>query len=230
MSRSKSSSSDESSSSDWSSSDEDDDEGDEAPLRPSTHSALQAQWEWRTMADSLPDKWDSVTSYPSSLFYGLWRAEILHDVLVDSWRIDPWSMNWKCSHVIWECLIEVTLHVRMLQERLGDWFKHFEGWRFFVHKKIALSCPSSPMGTGHTPKKKPPPIAPKPRVSWTHSLPTTDLNYQLIEDPSSFSQVQVIFSSPILINSCIIQTSFKEPFMNATQIWVANKKQSICQY
>ena len=46
----------ESSSSDWSSSDEDDDEGDEAPLRPSTHSALQAQWEWRTMADSLPDK------------------------------------------------------------------------------------------------------------------------------------------------------------------------------
>ncbi|CAI8053187.1 hypothetical protein GBAR_LOCUS29092 [Geodia barretti] len=93
----------ESSSSDWSSSDEDDDEGDEAPLRPSTHSALQAQWEWRTMADSLPD--------------------------------------------------------------------------------------NSPMATGHTPKKKPPPIAPKPRVSWTHSLPTTDLNYQLIEDPSSFSQV-----------------------------------------
>ena len=131
MSRSKSWSSDkESSSSDWSSSDEDDDEGDEAPLRPSTHSALQAQWEWRTMADSLPDKWDSVTSYPASLFYGLWHAEILHDVLVDSWRIDPWSMNWKCSHVIWECLIEVTLHVRMLQERLGDWFKHFEGFLY----------------------------------------------------------------------------------------------------
>ena len=60
------------------------------------------------------------------------------------------------------------------------------------HQKFALSCPSSPMGTGHTPKKKPPPIAPKPRVSWTHSLPTTDLNYQLTEDPSSFSQVQVI--------------------------------------
>jgi hypothetical protein len=97
----------ESSSSDWSSSDEDDDEGDEVPLRPSTHSALQAQWEWRTMADSLPD--------------------------------------------------------------------------------------NSPMATGHTPKKKPPPIAPKPRVSWTHSLPTTDLNYQLTERPSSFSQVQVIF-------------------------------------
>ena len=58
---------------------------------------------------------------------------------------------------------------------------------------VAFSCPSSPMATGHTPKKKPPPIAPKPRVSWTHSLPTTDLNYQLIEDPSSFSQVQVIF-------------------------------------
>ncbi|CAI8034328.1 hypothetical protein GBAR_LOCUS19339 [Geodia barretti] len=108
MSRSKSWSSDkESPSSDWSSSDEDDDDGDEAPLRPSTHSALQAQWEWRTMADSFPD--------------------------------------------------------------------------------------NSPMGTGHTPKKKPPPIAPKPRVSWTHSSPTTDLNYQLIEDPSSFSQVQVIF-------------------------------------
>ena len=46
---------DKESSSDWSSSDEDDEEGDDDPLRLSTHSALQAQWEWRTMADSLPD-------------------------------------------------------------------------------------------------------------------------------------------------------------------------------
>ena len=44
------------SSSDWSSSDENDEEEDDDPLRPSSHSTLQAQWEWRTMADSLPDK------------------------------------------------------------------------------------------------------------------------------------------------------------------------------
>ena len=47
------------SSSDWSSSDEDED-GDDAnfnPLRPSTHSALQAQWEWRAMGESLSEKW-----------------------------------------------------------------------------------------------------------------------------------------------------------------------------
>ena len=47
------------SSSDWSSSDEDED-GDDAnfnPLRPSTHSTLQAQWEWRAMGESLSEKW-----------------------------------------------------------------------------------------------------------------------------------------------------------------------------
>ena len=47
------------SSSDWSSSDEDED-GDDVnfnPLRPSTHSALQAQWEWRAMGESLSEKW-----------------------------------------------------------------------------------------------------------------------------------------------------------------------------
>ena len=50
---------DKESSSDWSSSDEDED-GDDAnfnPLRPSTHSALQAQWEWRAMGESLSEKW-----------------------------------------------------------------------------------------------------------------------------------------------------------------------------
>ena len=55
------------SSSDWSDSDEDDEEGDDDPLRPSTHSALQAQWEWRTMADSLPDKY--VDNLPPFLYH-----------------------------------------------------------------------------------------------------------------------------------------------------------------
>ena len=46
-------------SSDWYSSDEDDDSDSAAinPLCPSTHSALQAQWEWRAMGESLGDKW-----------------------------------------------------------------------------------------------------------------------------------------------------------------------------
>ena len=48
----------------------------------------------------------------------------------------------------------------------------------------------SPMGTGHTPRKKPPPVAPKPRVSLSHhSTHTAELDYQLLEDPSSFLEV-----------------------------------------
>ena len=46
---------DKDSSSDWSSSDEEEDE-DINPLRPSTHSALQAQWEWRAMTEGDSDK------------------------------------------------------------------------------------------------------------------------------------------------------------------------------
>ena len=50
----------------------------------------------------------------------------------------------------------------------------------------------SPMGTGHTPRKKPPPVAPKPRVSLSHhSTHTAELDYQLLEDPSSFLEVEV---------------------------------------
>ena len=50
----------------------------------------------------------------------------------------------------------------------------------------------SPMGTGHTPRKKPPPVAPKPRVSLTHhSTHTAELDYQLLEDPSSFLEVHI---------------------------------------
>ena len=59
------------SSSDWSSSDEEDEEGDDDPLRPFSHSALQAQWEWRTMADSLPDKYvDNLPLFSLSLAIG----------------------------------------------------------------------------------------------------------------------------------------------------------------
>ena len=50
----------------------------------------------------------------------------------------------------------------------------------------------SPMATGHTPRKKPPPVAPKPRVSLTHHYThTAELDYQLLEDPSSFLEVEV---------------------------------------
>ena len=57
------------SSSDWSSSDEDED-GDDAnfnTLRPSTHSALQAQWEWRAMGESLSEKWVNLWLYKRTL-------------------------------------------------------------------------------------------------------------------------------------------------------------------
>jgi hypothetical protein len=40
------------------------------------------------------------------------------------------------------------------------------------------------MTTSHTPKKKPPPVAPKPRVSWANSTSISDTQWQ--EDPSSF--------------------------------------------
>ena len=50
----------------------------------------------------------------------------------------------------------------------------------------------SPMATGHTPRKKPPPVAPKPRVSLSHhSTHTAELDYQLLEDPSSFLEVSL---------------------------------------
>ena len=54
----------EGSSSDWSSSDKDDDNDSAAinPLRPSTHSALQAQWEWRAIEESLSNKWVKLTN------------------------------------------------------------------------------------------------------------------------------------------------------------------------
>ena len=47
---------DKDSSSDWSSSDEGDDVTTSNPLRPSTHSTLKAQWEWRAMGDTESDK------------------------------------------------------------------------------------------------------------------------------------------------------------------------------
>ena len=46
---------DKDSSSDWSSSDEDDDST-VNPLRPTSHSALKAQWEWRTMGEADSEK------------------------------------------------------------------------------------------------------------------------------------------------------------------------------
>ena len=46
---------DKDSSSDWSSSDEDDDNT-VNPLRPSSHSSLKAQWEWRAMGEGDSEK------------------------------------------------------------------------------------------------------------------------------------------------------------------------------
>ena len=51
-----------------------------------------------------------------------------------------------------------------------------------------------PIATGHTSKKKPPPVAPKPRASWTHTTLSSDTLFQLQEDPSSFSEVRMIQS------------------------------------
>ena len=128
----------EESSSDWSSSDEDED-GDDAnfnPLRPSTHSALQAQWEWRAMGESLSEKW------VNNKLYGC-----IYKLTSDSL-----------------CLLLLLLARNSV----------------------------SPMGTGHTPRKKPPPVAPKPRVSLSHhSTHTAELDYQLLEDPSSFLEVYI---------------------------------------
>ena len=47
---------DKDSSSDWSSSDEEDEAGTGNPLRPSSHLALKAQWEWRAMAEGESEK------------------------------------------------------------------------------------------------------------------------------------------------------------------------------
>ena len=47
-----------------------------------------------------------------------------------------------------------------------------------------------PMTTSHTPKKRPPPVAPKPTHHSTHTT-SADTAYQLLEDPSSFLDVSV---------------------------------------
>ena len=136
---------DKESSSDWSSSDEDED-GDDAnfnPLRPSTHSTLQAQWEWRAMGESLSEKW--------------------------------------VNNKLYGC---INLPQIQIIELCYSWL-----YRDSV----------SPMATGHTPRKKPPPVAPKPRVSLSHhSTHTAELDYQLLEDPSSFLEVYTCIDTSIV--------------------------------
>ena len=59
----------------------------------------------------------------------------------------------------------------------------------------------SPMTTSHTPKKKPPPVAPKPRVSWANSTSISDTQWQ--EDPSSFLEVQCFKLAILLVSRAI---------------------------
>ena len=47
---------DKDSSSDWSSSNEEDEDSTVNPLRPSSHSSLKAQWEWRAMGETDSEK------------------------------------------------------------------------------------------------------------------------------------------------------------------------------
>ena len=72
------------SSSDWSTSEDEEDEGNGFnPLRPSTHSTLQAQWEWRAMGaeTSHSDKW--VIILPLALYTAqLSKLRIQNSVLI----------------------------------------------------------------------------------------------------------------------------------------------------
>ena len=115
------------SSSDWSSSDEDED-GDDAnfnPLRPSTHSILQAQWEWRAMGETLSEKWVNI------------------------------------------CLLLIC---------------YFYSWLGILCLQWQQATP--PERSHHLY------VAPMPRVSLSHhSTHTAELDYQILEDPSSFLEV-----------------------------------------
>ena len=55
-----------------------------------------------------------------------------------------------------------------------------------------------PIATDHTSKKKPPPVAPKPRASWTHTSLSSDTLFQLQEDPSSFLEVRTCMDVHII--------------------------------
>ena len=59
-----------------------------------------------------------------------------------------------------------------------------------------------PMTTSHTPKKRPPPVAPKPTHHSTHTT-SADTAYQLLEDPSSFLDVSVCVCVCSFLNCCI---------------------------